>query len=140
MLKLTPSTPNDIEQLTEWIQADPYHKDCLDPQWWLTGNGLLCYCIQDQVGPTMYVRTEAENDLLRIHTQFAPLTEVSKLRVIKSIVKALPVMEKLAIDNNLKGFIYKSTSPSLIQFMQVKFGFAPTGNSDDYWMPFEVSE
>ena len=136
-MKLDYSTEQDIPQLTEWIQNDPYHKDYLDPEWWLTGNGLLSYVIQDSNGPTMYVRVDSENELLRIHTQFAPESEVSKLRVIKSIVWALPIMEKVAKDNQLVGLIYKSTNPSLISFMQIKFSFVPCGD-DDYRQTFEV--
>lgn len=137
-MKLDTSNQNDIYQLTEWIQNDPYHRDYLNPAWWLTGNGLLSYVIVDSKGPTMFVRTDAENGLLRIHTQFAPVSEVSKLRVIKSIIFALPGMKAVALQNKLTGFIYKSTSPDLIKFMQVKFNFTPTGADDDYQLPFEV--
>lgn len=136
-MKLTESTEKDIEQLSEWIKADPYHKDCLNPHWWLTGNGLLSYCIQDSKGPTMFVRIDKQDDLMRLHCQFAPESEVSKIRVIKSLMWALPRMEAFAKQNQLKGFIYKSTSPSLIQFMQIKFGFTPMGSDNDYWTPFE---
>ena len=130
MYKLSESTQQDIEQLTEWIQSDPYHKDCLNPTWWLTGNGALSYCLMDSKGPTMYVRTDIEGWKLRLHCQFAPESEVDKSRVIKSIIWALPRMEKFARDNQLSGLIYQSTSPSLISFMQMKFGFVPTENND----------
>lgn len=136
-MKFIESTPNDIEQLTEWIKTDPYHKDSLNPVWWLTGNGLLSYCIQDSKGPTMYVRIDKENDLMRLHCQFGPESEVNKIRVIKSLMWALPRMEVFGKQNELKGFVYKSTSPSLIQFMQIKFGFTPMGSDNDYWAPFE---
>src|SRR6266850_3406080 len=117
-MKLTPSTKQDIEQLTEWIKADPYHKDCQDPLWWLTGNGLLSYCIQDSKGLTMYVRLDAENGSMRLHCQFAPVSEVSKIRVIKSLLWALPKMRQVAEQNNLHSFVYRSTSLDLITFMQ----------------------
>jgi hypothetical protein len=137
-MKLLNSTEADIEQLTEWIKADPYHEHNINPTWWLTGSGLLSYCIQDSIGPTMYVRIDAENGLMRIHTQFAPESEVSKLRVVKCLIKALPVMEFHGRKMGMTGFVYKSTSESLIEFMQKKFGFTPTGSDDDYWRPFEV--
>jgi hypothetical protein len=136
-MKLTSSTTDDIEQLTAWIKNDPYHRDCLNPVWWLTGNGLLSYCIQDSKGPTMYVRTDKENDLMRLHCQFAPESEVSKIRVVKSLLWALPKMEFFGKQNQLTGFVYKSTSPSLVQFMQIKFGFMPFGFDNDYSAPFE---
>lgn len=134
-MKFTTSTEKDIDQLSNWIQSDPYHRDCLDPYWWLTGNGLLSFRMDDRDGPTMYVRMEEDNGLLRIHTQFAPESVVSKIRVIKTIIWGLPKMESTAVANGLNGFIYRSTSPVLVQFMQKKFGFAPVGD-DDYRMLF----
>lgn len=136
-MKFLPSTENDIEQLSEWIKADPYHKDYLDPFWWLTGNGLLSYCIHDSKGPTMYVRLDEEAGLMRLHCQFAPESEVSRIRVVKSLLWALPKMKSVARDKNLQGFVYRSTSPLLISFMQTKFGFTPVG-ADDYWVPIEA--
>lgn len=130
MITFSSSTENDIDQLTEWIKIDPYHKDCLNPHWWLTGNGLLSYCLQDSKGPTMYVRLDADSDLLRIHCQFAPETEVNTVRVVKSLLWAFPRMEAVARANFLKGFVYKSSSPLLIEFMERKFGFQPMGNDD----------
>jgi hypothetical protein len=135
-MKFTESTENDVRQLAEWIQNDPYHRDCLDPYWWLTGQGLLSFCIQDSNGPVMYVRLDKDGELLRLHTQFAPESEVSKLRVIKSILRSLPKIELIARAYGLKGFIFKSTSLSLINFMRNKFGFIPV-NSEDYQMLFE---
>ena len=138
-MKFTDSTVNDIEQLTEWILADCYHKDCLDPKWWLTGHegALTCFCLQDDKGPTMYVRLDKEEDLIRIHIQFGPEGEVSKSRVVKSIIKALPAVKEYAKGQGFKGFIYRSTSESLISFLQMKFAFVPVGG-DDYQMNFEV--
>lgn len=138
-MKLTETTMNDIEQLSEWIKADPYHKDCLDPYWWLTGQGLLTFCLQDSQGPTMFVRLDADGDLLRLHCQFAPLSEVSKHRVVKTLMWAIPKMELIAAANSLNGFVYKSTSSTLIDFMRIKFSFVPAGN-DDYVKRFPKEE
>lgn len=135
-IKFVPTAFGDVEQLTKWIEHDPYHKDCLNPEWWLTGNGLLSFRVDDQNGAVMYIRTEPDDGLLRIHTQFAPEQEVSKLRVVKAIVKGLPKLEQLARQNDLIGFVYRSVSPLLIEFMTKKFGFTAVG-SDDYRMLFE---
>jgi hypothetical protein len=136
-MKFTESTEADIEQLTEWIQNDPYHKDCMNPNWWLTGQGLLSFCAQDEEGPTMYIRTDADGNLLRFHSQFAPETVVSKIRVAKSIIQGIPMLEVFAKSKGLIGLVYISISPTLISFMQMKFGFVPTGN-DDHVKTFEV--
>lgn len=138
-MHFSPSTPDDIEQLTEWIKHDPYHKDCLDPSWWLTGEGVLSYCLQDSKGPTMYVRLDIDGRALRLHTQFAPLSEVSKLRVVKSLMWALPRMRPVAAQNGCNAFVFKSTSLDLIGFMERKFGFVSIGGSD-YSLPIDEVE
>jgi hypothetical protein len=138
-MKFTNTLESDIEQLTEWIAVDPYHKDFLSPRWWLTGAeyALTCFCAQDETGPVIYVRLDKENDLLRFHAQFGPESEVSKSRVAKAIIKGIPVLEQYAKAEKLKGLVYKSTSETLIQFLQISFGFTPTGANDDYFMPFK---
>ena len=128
-MKLTHTTIEDTEQLTEWIQADPYHQDCLNPEWWFTGNGLLSFCIQDSK-PIVYCRVDVEHPRLRLHCQFGPVSEVSRFRVVKALTWGIPVMQHLARQNNLTGLVYQSVSPSLIQFMQIKFGFVPIDNND----------
>ncbi|VVB52821.1 Uncharacterised protein [uncultured archaeon] len=136
-MNITETIQQDVEQLTEWIQNDPYHKDCLDPLWWLTGNGLLSFCVSDSEGPTMYARMDKDGELLRMHCQFAPESEVSKIRSAKSLIWAVPIMEHYAKEQGLKGLVYKSVSEPLISFMQRQFAFVPTGN-DDYIKTFEV--
>jgi hypothetical protein len=136
MIKLTPSTEQDIERITGWIAQDVYHSGRMSAEWWLTGNGLLSYRLQDDKGPMMYVRTDVDNDLMRLSTQFAPESEVSKLRVVKSLIWALPKMEYLAKQNQLRGFVYESTSKSLIDFMN-KLGFIALDNTDDYVLYFD---
>lgn len=131
MIKLTPSTKDDIEQLTEWIEHDPYHKDCLNPEWWLTGNGMLSFVVQDDKGPTMYVRTEIDRVALRVHIQFAPESEVSRQRVITSLVEGFPLVAKFGKDSGCVRMVYKSTSPGLIAFLQKQLSFVPAGD-DDY--------
>jgi hypothetical protein len=135
-MKFISSTERDIEQLSGWIQNDPYHKDCLNPLWWLTGQGFLAYCVWDDRGPTMYVRIDKEGDLMRLHCQFSPELEVSKRRVIRSLTWALPKMQILGEQHQMKGFVFRSVSPTLIAFMQKKFGFVFVGR-DDYKMLFE---
>lgn len=139
MIKIEPSINSDIEILIRWIKLDidsTHHN--INPLWWLTGNGILSYRIEDSIGITMYVRIDSEDKLMRLHTQFGPESEVSKIRVVKSLLWALPKMELAGKDFGLIGFVFKSVSPSLIEFMK-KLGFTPIGN-DDYSKPFEVRE
>jgi hypothetical protein len=129
MTRFTPSTENDVQQLSEWINADCYHKDCLNPGWWITGSGFLSFCVQDSQGPTMYARVDVENDSLRLHCQFAPQSEVSRARVIKALLFAIPRMKELAKSENLSRLITQSTSEPLIGFLS-RLGFVQATHSD----------
>jgi len=139
-MRFIPSTEQDIEQLSEWIKTDidlPHRS--VNPLWWLTGNGVLSYCLQDFKGPTMYVRLDKDKDMMRLHCQFAPASEVNRTRVARSLLFALPKMREIAKKNNLKGFVYKSTNPELINFMKVCFNFSPAPiGENDYQLLFEV--
>lgn len=129
-MKLTPSTEQDVEQLTEWIKADEYHNDVLNPHWWLTGNGLLSFRLEDSKGIAMYVRLDKDEDLLRMNFQFAPPDVVSKRRVARDLLWVVPKMRVIAKQNQLRALIFRSRSPNLVLFGQVAFGFVPVGNND----------
>lgn len=134
MIKFIASNTSDIPQIAEWIAADPYHKDQGQPEWWLTGNGMLAFCLQDDQGPLSFVRLDAEGEYIRIHTQFAPESVVSKRRLVVGMIVA---MEKLIdLYRDKKGLIYQSVSPTLIAFMEVRFKFKSVGG-DDYRLDFE---
>lgn len=134
-MEFSPSTENDVEQLTEWIQADPYHKDCLNPHWWLTGTegSLLAFCLTDGKGPLTYVRLDSEYGYVRIHTQFAPESVVSKRRLVVGMIGAINKLKEYYQDH--KGLVFKSVSPNLIDFMG-RLGFVSVGNND-YRFNFE---
>ena len=136
-MELAQTLQQDITQITRWAEQDidPAHRD-IDPYWWLTGNGILCYKIVDSQGVTMYVRTEADNNMLRLHTQFGPESQVSKIRVIKSLLWALPKMEVVGKQFELTGFVFRSQSELLINFMTLKFGFESL-SGDDYCKRFD---
>jgi len=142
MINFSPSTNDDLEQLTEWIQYDPYHFHLGQPEWWLTGaeNSLLAFCLMDERGPLTYVRLDNEGEYVRIHTQFAPDTVVSKRRLV---VGMLACMEKLIeifkLPPSKKGMIFNSVSPTLVAFMCKRLGFKPV-EDDDYQLDFEVQK
>lgn len=137
-MKLTTTTTSDLEQIREWIAADPYHKDdprCT-PEGLLTGNGVLIFCLSDDEGPLCFVRLDAEGEFVRLSTQFGPESEVSKKRLIVGLLSAgIPAITAFAKENKYKGIIFESKSPSLIVFMD-KQGFFPVGHGD-YALIFE---
>lgn len=138
MINFSASTADDLEQLSEWITHDPYHFHLGQPEWWLTGarDSLLAFCLMDDKGPLTYVRLDNEGEYVRIHTQFAPESVVSKRRLV---VGMLACMEHLIILYKLtqRGMIFNSVSPTLVAFMGKRLGFKAVGNSD-YRLDFEV--
>jgi hypothetical protein len=135
-MRFDPST--DIEQIKAWTLADPYHYRQDQPEWWLTNaeGSLLVFCLTDNQGPVAYVRLDAEGEDVRIHTQFAPESIVSKRRLVVSMIQCMVKLTELAIKVSAKGMIFNSVNPSLIAFMDKRLGFKPVGQND-YRLDFE---
>ncbi len=132
MIKLTETTQSDVEQIREWLAADPWHKD--DPQnipeLMTTGNGLLSYCLQDDKGPIAYVKLTDDDGLVRIAMQFASEDVVSKRRLTIGLARVgIPMIKEFALQNGFKGMVYESVSSKLISFCE-KLGFKSVGNND----------
>lgn len=139
MIKLVDTTESDVSQIEEWASEDVYHQTVLNGHWWLTGQGLLSFALLDETGPLAFVRLDHPVDgYVRLHTQFGPRDEVNKLRLIKGMLKCVPIVLNFAKSQKIKGIVFESISPSLIVFMEKKFGFV-RAEGTDYKLDFEVS-
>lgn len=129
MIKFSAATLDDRPQILEWTQDDPYHSERaqnIGPDWWITGSdSLLAACVEDGGGPVFYFRLDDDGDLVRLHIQFAPLNQVSKGRVARSIIRALPLWANYAKTLMKKGIVFESINPSLIKFGE-SLGFKPS--------------
>jgi hypothetical protein len=142
MINFTSSTTDDLEQISEWIQHDPYHFHLGHPEWWLTGvkGSLLAFCLMDERGPLTYVRLDEEGGYVRIHTQFAPESVVSKRRLVVGMLKCMESLIGYFKElPDKKGMIFNSVSPTLVAFMCKRLGFKPV-EDDDYQLDFEVQK
>jgi hypothetical protein len=92
----------------------------------LTGNGLLSFRVDDELGPVFYVRLD-EGEFCRLSVQFAPHDIVPKRRLVVSMLEALPKAIQVAKDSGSKGMTFDSSSPTLIKFMD-RIGFKDSGN------------
>lgn len=139
MTKLSPTTQENIEQIKGWISLDLFHKDdpsFKEPEKLLTGQGLLSFCLVDDEGPLCFVRLDAEGDMVRFATQFAPEEEVSKRRLIIGLLSTgIPALIAFAKEKGYKGLVFESTNESLINFM-AKQKFKSAGGND-YALTFE---
>jgi len=135
---LTTTKTTDLPQIAEWIQSDPWHRDDPrhTPEFLLTGYGMISFCLTDDKGPLCFVRLDEEGKLLRLATQFGPESEVSKRRLVAGLLgEGIPYIIAFARENNYKGIVFESTSPTLIAFMD-KLGFKSVGGVD-YQLTFE---
>jgi hypothetical protein len=142
MIKFTPTLLEDQPQIARWSAADPYHCEkaaIAGPGWWVMGNSdaLALFCVEDDGGPTIYMRLDKEEEWLRFHTQFAPENEVSKKRTIQTVIEGFPIIRAFARQRDLKGLVFESTSKSLIAFMSAQFDFKSIENTNDYVFKFE---
>lgn len=142
-MKFSPTIIDDIPQIEKWIELDPDHQNRMSADWWLTGNDcLLAFCVEDEIGPVMYVRLDAEGNLARLHTQFGPPSDISKERVVNVLTSGFPVMAKEIASQGYKGIIFESVSRRLIRFMS-KLNFThhdKHDNGSDYVLNFAEVE
>jgi hypothetical protein len=137
MINLETSAQENVAQIEEWTAFDPYHFRQSQPEWWLTdaAGSLVAFCLMDEKGPLAYVRLDAEGEYVRIHTQFAPESIVSKRRLVVGMIEC---MKQLINFNKplAKGMVFNSVNPALAAFMEKHLGFKPVGQ-DDYRLDFE---
>jgi len=141
MIKFVPTIADDQPQIREWMQSDPYHFSKLDysgPDWWLTGaeGSLLSGAIDDESGPVLYYRFDSESELVRMHTQFGPVMQVSKIRVVEAVPDAIDTVSVLFKSQGFKGIVFETTHVPLMCFMGT-LGFKPLKSSNDFVLIFE---
>ncbi len=122
MIKFIPSVLGDLTQIQEWINSDPWHKEQKNASWWLTGSeAYVCACVQDEIGPVVYLKVEEEETQFRLHCQFGPRSEVNRLRLLLAMTEGLPPLLMHLLSKG-KDVVFNSSNPSLIKFM-VSRGF-----------------
>jgi hypothetical protein len=128
MIDIIPSNQEDLPRLREWVAADPWHKHQKTPEWWLTGNGYLSFCIRDEDGPIFYSRIDQDQEWFRLHCQFGPRSEVNRGRVVAGITAYLKVIPSY-LESNGKRMRFDSENSSLIKFLESRgFHSDPAGD------------
>jgi hypothetical protein len=134
MIYVTETTPQDVEQIREWLEADPWHKDdpLNDPELMVTGHGVLSFCLQDEKGLLVFIKLTEDDGYLRISMQFGPEHVVSKRRLIVGLAKvAIPMMKGYSEGWGCKGLVFESENKSLIDFA-AKHGFVNVEGTNDF--------
>jgi hypothetical protein len=127
----------DLPLLKSWIAADTWHTNTESPEWWF--GGYISFKLVDDRGIVLFVRFDREGDFVRLHTQFAPPSEVSEKRVALAISDAIPRFSECAKIDGVKGIVTESVSPKLVAFLQTRFGFK-LDKGNDYVLVFDREE
>jgi len=104
-------------------------------EFWLTGNGILTFTLNDEEGVVCYVRLDDEAPFVRLHTQFLSEGKCSKRRLVIAMIDAFKVVIPHLVERGFKGIVAESISPTLIAWLQ-KQGFVAVDESDDYVLRF----
>lgn len=130
MIKFVPTKFEDSDLLRSWIESDPWHSFKDEVTWWITG-AYLTFKLVDEEGIVLFVRLDRDKGtLLRLHTQFAPIMEVSEARVAMAIIKGISSFIPHAITNGVTGIITESVSTKLVAFLQKHLNFKPVEGND----------
>jgi hypothetical protein len=137
MISFVPTTFEDVPQLARWIMADPWHtiKDSTD--WWI--HGYLTFKLVDERGTVIFVRFDREDDVLRLHSQFGPLSEVSERRVASAIIEGINNFIPYAKVDGVTGIITESISSKLVSFLKKYLGFEWSA-CNDYKLTFSEGQ
>lgn len=128
MLKIRPIGKNDELLIEKWIACDEEHSKTSEVAFWLPPEQLAdrhkgtdYLAVEDSVGVIGYVVME---NILRIHCQFPPATEVVRIRA--AMTEFLTKI-KAEARPQYKQIIVESVSLPLIWFLR-KFGFRRSKN------------
>ena len=119
MIKFRPNKPEDILKITDWIAQDSYHRH-IEPGFFTeVAPGVSCYVVEDEEGPVMFVRQEAEPPYnMRLHVQFPP----GRRRVAAAIGAAYPLWASDAKERGFRQIHFELESSALIKLM-LRFGY-----------------
>jgi hypothetical protein len=122
-----PTTVEDVSRIKSWIALDEFHHE-QDALFYLGGtNTIVAVRLMDADGVVLYLRADAEGQAVRLHVQFGPVEQVSKLRTARALLKAVPAFA----DAVKKSLVTESVSPSLIKFLE-RVGFRAVEGTDDF--------
>jgi hypothetical protein len=128
MLKFRPIAANDELLLEKWLVADDEHSKTSNLSFWLPPKdasqkhkGTDYVAVEDEIGTIGYLKME---NILRIHCQFAPPTEIQRTR--KAMAEFINHIKQEARPQYAQ-LIFESVSAPLIWFLR-KFGFRRSKN------------
>lgn len=136
---LRPTTKVDGRLAREWTHADPWHRETVDPGFWLEqGQYADAYLLLDQDGPLYFARLIVSESSPRwreveMHIQFPPVPadEAGKLklraRVARGLIHGLTWLERMLKGISARELYFDSRTESLKDFCVRRLGFEDKG-------------
>jgi hypothetical protein len=126
-MKYPISSEQDLPQLKRWVDADPAHKNVIEPGFWIRPvsdggvpeEGIQCLRVEDDKGAVFYLRME---NAIRVYVQFPPEEEISKSRLSSALRRAMWFIGGGAKKAGYHEMMFDSKSPSLVAFFE-RLGF-----------------
>lgn len=117
---------SDIEQLSDWIQADDVHRDIFEPGYFMGGEFALdprptCYALEDAEGTVFYVRISR---VARVRIQFPPEGgPKTRTRIMAGLLHGMAFLEGMLARAGVEEWIFDTVSPKLKTLAERLLGF-----------------
>lgn len=116
----------DIEQLSDWIEADEAHRGIFEPAYFMGGafardSRPTCYTLEDAKGAVFYIRISR---VARVHIQFAPEGDrMQQARVGRGLLHGMAFLEAMLSKAGVEEWIFDTVSPKLKNLAERLLGF-----------------
>jgi hypothetical protein len=120
MAKFRAVTEADRPLIERWIADDPGHRGIIEADQFLKpGRFHSLYCVEDEEGPTMFVRQEVQGMKTRLYIQFGP----DRKRIVKTVKEGFPKVIDDARKRGFVGIVFDTASPALAKFFLTVYRF-----------------
>jgi hypothetical protein len=119
-----PAGEQDREHIEHWIASDPFHRNRLDVDYFLSLRpGEECYALENQNGHVVfYFKTQSA---VRISIQFGPSTDPASRRSNSiALLKGMRWIEGLLRHHHYREVLFDTEGPQLREFAEKHLGFA----------------
>jgi hypothetical protein len=118
----------DRPLIDEWIEVDEDHKSKGMTSDFFYEKGRISVVVEDEQGPTMYIRLDAEPPTMRLHIEFCP----SKRRVARSLLKSYPKFAEQVKKTGATRMVFDTVNPDLARFCERALGFVHVEGTNDW--------
>jgi hypothetical protein len=119
---------DDAPVIDSWIEVDEDHKQKGMTSAFFFEQGRIALAIEDEQGPTMFIRLDAEPPTMRLHIEFSQ----SRKRVARSLLKNYPTFSEQIKKTGAEKLVFDTVNPDLARFCERAFGFVHVEGTNDW--------